>query len=141
VFVVCQDAYGFNADQIIYRRQQGVSDAVITTMLHQPRAGMAIATPTIPAPPPVASPDYSGQGSTTRASYHSLVLFTIYTGTGTFSSIGSSRILPAVHNMSSGFFSREVFAFCFCVTAVQFRAVKNIFKIFVCFTVRRTLYE
>ena len=58
------NSYGLNADQIIYLRQQGVSDAVITTMLNQPRAGVAIATPTTPAPPPGASPDYSGQVST-----------------------------------------------------------------------------
>jgi hypothetical protein len=58
------NSYGLNADQIIYLRQQGVSDAVITAMLNQPRAGVAVATPTTPAPPPVASPDYSGQVST-----------------------------------------------------------------------------
>ena len=58
------NSYGLNADQIIYLRQQGVSDAVITAMLNQPRAGVAVATPTTPAPPPVASPDYRGQVST-----------------------------------------------------------------------------
>jgi len=61
------NSYGLNADQIIYLRQQGVSDAVITAMLSQPRAGVAAATLTTPAPsapPPPASPDYSGQVST-----------------------------------------------------------------------------
>jgi hypothetical protein len=55
------NSYGLNADQIIYLRQQGVSDAVITTMLNQPRPGLAVATPTTPAPQPVASTAYRGQ--------------------------------------------------------------------------------
>ena len=33
------NSYGLNADQIIYLRQQGVSDAVITAMLNQPKPG------------------------------------------------------------------------------------------------------
>jgi hypothetical protein len=42
-------SYGLNADQIIYLRQQGVSDAVITAMLSQPRAGVTASTaPTAP---------------------------------------------------------------------------------------------
>jgi hypothetical protein len=39
------NSYGLNADQIIYLRQQGISDAVIVTMLSQPRAGVATAAP------------------------------------------------------------------------------------------------
>ena len=35
------NSYGLNADQIIYLRQQGLSDAVIRVMLSQPRAGVA----------------------------------------------------------------------------------------------------
>ncbi len=58
------NSYGLNADQIIYLRQQGISDAVITTMLNQPRPGVAAATPTTPAPQPVASTAYGGQVST-----------------------------------------------------------------------------
>ena len=58
------NSYGLNADQIIYLRQQGVSDAVISTMLNQPRAGVAAATPATPAPQPVASAADSGQVST-----------------------------------------------------------------------------
>jgi hypothetical protein len=59
------NSYGLNADQIIYLRQQGISDAVITTMLSQPRAGVAAAAaPTMPAPTPAASVAYSGQVST-----------------------------------------------------------------------------
>jgi hypothetical protein len=56
--------FGLNADQIIYLRQQGISDAVITTMLNQPRPVVAVATPTTPAPQPVASTAYSGPVST-----------------------------------------------------------------------------
>lgn len=56
--------FGLNADQIIYLRQQGISDAVITTMLNQPRPAVAVATPTTPAPQPVASTAYSGPVST-----------------------------------------------------------------------------
>ena len=59
-----RSSYGLNADQIIYLRQQGISDAIITTMLNQPRPGVAIAMPTTPAPQPVASTAYGGQVST-----------------------------------------------------------------------------
>jgi len=55
------NSYGLNADQIIYLRQQGLSDPVITAMLSQPRGGVAIPTPSTPAPQPVASPAYAGQ--------------------------------------------------------------------------------
>lgn len=58
------NSYGLNADQIIYLRQQGLSDAVIRVMLSQPRAGVALTLPTTPAPPPVASTAYGGQSST-----------------------------------------------------------------------------
>ncbi len=56
------NSYGLNADQIIYLRQQGVSDAVITAMLNQPKPGVAPATvpmPTTPAPQPVATAAYA----------------------------------------------------------------------------------
>jgi hypothetical protein len=55
-------SYGLNADQIIYLRQQGVSDAVITAMLNQPKPGVAPATvpvPTTPAPQPVPMVTYA----------------------------------------------------------------------------------
>ena len=58
------NSYGLDANQIIYLRQQGISDAVITTMLNQPRLAMGVATPTTPAPQPVASTAYSGPVST-----------------------------------------------------------------------------
>src|SRR5476651_1077516 len=38
------NSYGLNADQIIYLRQQGVSAAVLNTMLNQPKAGVAPTT-------------------------------------------------------------------------------------------------
>ena len=52
------NSYGLNADQIIYLRQQGASDAVITAMLQQPKQAVAaapVAMPTTPAPQPVVS--------------------------------------------------------------------------------------
>ncbi|MGA9450028.1 MAG: DUF3300 domain-containing protein [Verrucomicrobiia bacterium] len=52
------NSYNLNTAQILYLRQQGVSDAVITTLLNQPQPGVATATvPTLatPAPPPAAS--------------------------------------------------------------------------------------
>jgi hypothetical protein len=44
------NSYVLTADQIIYLRQQGVSDAAITTMLNQPRLSVAAATTPPPAP-------------------------------------------------------------------------------------------
>jgi hypothetical protein len=58
------NSYRLDANQIIYLRQQGISDAVITTMLNQPRPAVAVATPTTPAPQPVASTANSGPVST-----------------------------------------------------------------------------
>jgi hypothetical protein len=49
-------SYLLNADQIIYLRQQGVSDAVLTAMLSQPRTGKAanpLPMPSTPAPQPI----------------------------------------------------------------------------------------
>lgn len=45
------NSYGLKADQIIYLRQQGVTDAVLTAMLSQPRNGLVSAPPAPPAPP------------------------------------------------------------------------------------------
>jgi uncharacterized membrane protein YgcG len=47
------NSYGLDANQIIYLRQQGVSDAVINTMLTQPRNVAASAQT---APPPADQP-------------------------------------------------------------------------------------
>jgi len=57
-------SYGLNADQIIYLRQEGVSDAVVSTMLNQPKPGAAVATLPTVALPPAASTANSGQVST-----------------------------------------------------------------------------
>jgi hypothetical protein len=50
-----RNSYGLTVDQIIYLRQQGISEPVITAMLNQPGPGVAVATPTTPAPQPVAA--------------------------------------------------------------------------------------
>jgi len=50
------NAYGLDANQILYLKQQGVSDRVINTMLNQPKPAVAatsVATPAAPAPQPV----------------------------------------------------------------------------------------
>ena len=60
-------SYGLNADQIIYLKQQGVSDAVITTMLNQPKAGVAAYAPTTPAPQSVAQTAVATVPTTTVA--------------------------------------------------------------------------
>jgi hypothetical protein len=55
------DSYGLDAAQIIYLHQQGISDAVITAMLNQPKPGIVTTTvpmPTTPAPQRVASAAY-----------------------------------------------------------------------------------
>ncbi len=46
-------SYGMDASQIVYLKQQGVSDAVINTMLSQPRLTQTVATPA--SPPAVSS--------------------------------------------------------------------------------------
>src|ERR1017187_5976265 len=49
------NSYGLNADQIIYLRQQGVSSAVITTMLNQPKPGVLAAAPAASVPQPTTA--------------------------------------------------------------------------------------
>jgi hypothetical protein len=58
-------SYNLDADQIINLRQQGVSDAVITTMLNQPKTGPVVYTPAAPAPQPVASSVNTSTAGTT----------------------------------------------------------------------------
>jgi hypothetical protein len=58
------NSYGLSADQIIYLKQQGVSSAVITTMLNQPKAGVAAAAPTAAAPQATVSTAGSEPAST-----------------------------------------------------------------------------
>jgi hypothetical protein len=57
------NSYGLNADQIIYLRQQGVSDAVVRAMLNQPRPGVAVAATTAPAAQPETSTVSTAQTS------------------------------------------------------------------------------
>jgi hypothetical protein len=70
------NSYGLSADQIIYLQKQGLSSAVITAMLNQPRTGAlastpAPATPTpatdapAPAAPASAVPDYTQSATST----------------------------------------------------------------------------
>lgn len=71
------NSYGLDANQIIYLRQQGVSDAVITAMLNQPKPAVASApapadystvpAPTTPAPQVAAPPDGSSASYTSTA--------------------------------------------------------------------------
>jgi hypothetical protein len=56
------NSYGLNADQIIYLRQQGVSDNVINVMLNQPKAA-AVTTQSAPQP----DNSYAAQSSTAYA--------------------------------------------------------------------------
>ena len=52
------NSYSLNPHQIIYLRQQGVSDTVVTTMLNQPKSGLIAETPlTVVASPDASSPD------------------------------------------------------------------------------------
>jgi hypothetical protein len=62
--------YSLDANQIIFLRQQGVSEAVITAMLNQPRSGVASAPQPAPAAQPPAAVASSG-GST--AMYNSTI--------------------------------------------------------------------
>jgi hypothetical protein len=58
------NSYALDADQIIYLRQQGISGAVINTMLNQPKPAAAMAVPATPAPQPVASTAYTAPVAT-----------------------------------------------------------------------------
>jgi len=58
------NSYGLDANQIIYLRQQGVSETVITTMLNQPQTAVVVATPSTPAPQVVDSTAGTAQVST-----------------------------------------------------------------------------
>jgi hypothetical protein len=48
-------SYSLDTGQIVYLRQQGVSDAVLTTMLCQPKPTVTYIAPTMPAPPPAVT--------------------------------------------------------------------------------------
>jgi hypothetical protein len=55
--------YGLDASQIVYLRQQGVSDTVVTTMLNQRTRVMASAAQTAPQAATTAQNDSSATGS------------------------------------------------------------------------------
>jgi hypothetical protein len=63
------NSYGLSADQIIYLQKQGLSSAVITAMLNQPRTGALASTPASDAPAPAApasaAPDYTQSATST----------------------------------------------------------------------------
>jgi hypothetical protein len=50
------NSYGLDANQIIFLRQQGVSDPVLTAMLNQPKAGVSAYSEPAPTAPPAAAP-------------------------------------------------------------------------------------
>ena len=50
------NSYALDAGQIVWLRQHGVSDAVITTMLNQPKPTVTYIAPTMPAPVVSAAP-------------------------------------------------------------------------------------
>jgi hypothetical protein len=58
------NSYSLDANQIIYLKQQGVSEAVITTMLNQPKTVVAATTPSTPATQSGASTVTTESGST-----------------------------------------------------------------------------
>jgi hypothetical protein len=60
------NSFALDANQILYLRQQGVSDAVISTMLSQPKPAMAVVPqPVTPAPQPVATTAIAAPVATT----------------------------------------------------------------------------
>jgi uncharacterized membrane protein YgcG len=69
-------SYGLSADQIIYLQKQGLSNAVITAMLNQPRPAALASTPPAPAPnpepaaasAPAPAPDNSSPAAATATS-------------------------------------------------------------------------
>jgi hypothetical protein len=58
------NAYGLDVNQILYLKQQGVSDRIISTMLNQPKP--AAAAPTVATPAPPAPQPMTAAASTSR---------------------------------------------------------------------------
>jgi hypothetical protein len=56
------NSYGLDANQIIYLRQQGISDGVINAMLTQPKPG-SVASAAAPGPAPVATAPDAAQAA------------------------------------------------------------------------------
>ena len=64
------NAYGLDANQILYLKQQGVSDRVINTMLNQPKSAIAaptVATQATPSPQPVTASASTSMAETSIA--------------------------------------------------------------------------
>jgi hypothetical protein len=59
------NSYNLNADQIVYLKQQGLSEPVITAMLNQPKAGVAAMSDPAATPPPSATVATSGASTAT----------------------------------------------------------------------------
>ena len=59
------NSYNLNADQIVYLKQQGLSEPVITAMLNQPKAGVAAMSDPSATPPPSATVATSGTSTAT----------------------------------------------------------------------------
>jgi uncharacterized membrane protein YgcG len=62
------NAYGLEANQILYLKQQGISERIINAMLTQPKAAVAattVPTPATPAPQPYSSDANGSQPATT----------------------------------------------------------------------------
>src|SRR3984957_3073676 len=83
------NSYGLDANQIIYLRQQGVSDPVIAAMLNQPKAGVMAASEPPPSAPPAAAP--ADQTQATSAS----------SGGSTAAYVSTATVAPSVTYVQS----------------------------------------
>jgi hypothetical protein len=88
-------SYSLDADQIINLRQQGVSDAVITTMLNQPKPAPVLYTPPTPAPQPAASSVYTSTAGTTPL-YSQRQSDQIPVASGTAQPVPTATVAPTV---------------------------------------------
>lgn len=62
-----RNSYGLTVEQIIYLRNQGISDAVVSAMLNQPKQVVAVASPATPAPQLAAYSSAATAGSGSMA--------------------------------------------------------------------------
>jgi hypothetical protein len=85
------NSYGLDANQIIFLRQQGVSDPVITAMLNQPKAGVSSYSEPAPTAPPAAAP--ADQTQVTSASSGG--------STATYASTPTATVAPTVTYVQS----------------------------------------
>jgi hypothetical protein len=92
-----QNAYGLDVNQILYLKQQGVSDRIISTMLNQPK--LAAATPAPPAPQPMTA---AARTSTTYASTATVAPTVTYVQTAPTTYVYSQPYSPAPAPVYSG---------------------------------------